>query len=111
MVTPSTLKFGANGVALQRCPILKPSTDYAYDGVQYYRYADVTQPCVLTTQLVGCQCSMRALLTSDSRVVQRQNDLQLNTDKSEAVIVGTLPRLEQAIPDVCDSCWGLSTEP
>jgi len=52
-------------------------------------------PCAVTTQPPVCQCSLHVHSTSDWYM---QNGLQLNPDKSEALIVETSPQLKQVIP-------------
>ena len=54
-----------------------------------------TSPSVLTTQLAG-RLSLLAACSADVRQWYLQNGLQLNQDKSEALIVGNANRLRVA---------------
>jgi len=64
-------------------------------GVQYHQYADDTQLCLaLHADNTGARLAVLAECTIDVRQWYMQNGLQLNLDKSEALIVGTSNQLQ-----------------
>ena len=65
------------------------------------QYTDDTQlHLAMRTDNTATGVSVLAACTSDVRLWYLQNGLQLNPDKSEALIVGTSPQLRQVTPDV-----------
>jgi len=61
-------------------------------GVQYHQYADDTQlHLAMRAVNTAAGLSVLAACTSDVRLWYMQNGLQLNPDKSKALIVGTSP--------------------
>jgi len=72
----------------------------AHHGVQYHQYATTRSsilPCAPTTHPPGCQFSPSV---PDVRQWYLQNGLQLNPDKSEALIVGTTNQLRAVASSV-----------
>ena len=68
----------------------------AEHGVRYHQYADDMQlHLAMRADNTGSGVSVLAACTSDVRLWYLQNGLQLNPDKSEALIVGTSPQLRQ----------------
>jgi len=73
--------------AVYRSPV---SDIIAEHGVQFHQYADDTQRhLAMRADNTAAGLSMLAACTSDVRLWYMQNGLQLKTDKSEALIVGT----------------------
>jgi len=66
-------------------------------GVQYHQYADDTQlHLTMSADNTTAGLSILAACTSDVRLWYMQNGLQLNPDKSEALVIGTSQQLHQA---------------
>jgi len=66
----------------------------AHHGVQYHQYADDTQlHLAMRADNTPARLSVLAECTTDVRRWYLQNGLQLNPDKSEALIVGTTNQL------------------
>jgi len=66
----------------------------AHHGVQYHQYADDTQlHLAMRVDNTPARLSVLAECTTDVRRWYLQNGLQLNPDKSEALIVGTTNQL------------------
>ena len=73
----------------------------AKHGVQYHQYADDTQlHLAMRADNTSAGLSVLAACISDVRLWYMQNGLQLNPDKSEALIVGTSSQLKQVLPAV-----------
>ena len=73
----------------------------AEHGVQYHQYADDTQlHLAMRADNTATRLSVLAACTSDVRLWYMQNGLQLNPDKSEALIVGTSHQLRHVSPAV-----------
>jgi len=73
----------------------------AQHGVQYHQYADDTQlHLAMSADNTAAGLSVLAACTSDVRLWYMQNGLQLNPNKSEALIVGTSHQLRQVSPAV-----------
>ena len=73
----------------------------AQHGVQYRQYADDTQlRLAMRAANTAAGLSVLAACTSDVRLWYMQNGLQLNPDKSEALILGTSHQLRQVSPAV-----------
>ena len=70
------------------------------------QYADDTQlHLAMRADNTSAGLSVLTACTSDVRLWYMQNGLQLNPDKSKALIVGTSSQLKQVLP-VCDCRWG-----
>jgi len=78
----------------------------AKHGVQCHHYADDTQlHLAMRADNTSAGLSVFAACSSDVRLWYMQNGLQLNPDKSEALIVGKSSQLKQVL-SVCDCHWG-----
>ena len=63
-------------------------------GVKYHQYADDTQLCLsMRADNTAAGLAVLAACTADVRQWYMQNDLQLNLDKSEALVIGTTNQL------------------
>ena len=73
-------------------------------GVQFYQYADDTQLCLTipSDNTSDSLYSLRVVLTSDNIVPK--NGLQLNPDKSKALIIGTANQLRTANSVITSVC-------
>ena len=73
----------------------------AHHGVQYHQYADDTQlHLAMRADNTTAGLSVLAECTTDVRQWYLQNGLQLNSDKSEALIVGTNNQLHAVTSSV-----------
>ena len=73
----------------------------ASHGVQYHQYADDTQlRLAMRADNTSAELSVLAACTADVRQWYMQNGLQLNPDKSEALIIGTAHQLRAATSTV-----------
>jgi len=73
----------------------------AHHGVQYHQYADDTQlHLAMCANNTLARLSVLAECTTDVRQWYLQNGLQLNPDKSEALIVGTTNQLRAVTSSV-----------
>ena len=73
----------------------------AHHGVQYHQYADDTQlHLAMRADNTPAGLSVLTECTSDVRQWYLQNGLQLNPDKSEALIVGTTNQLRAVTSSV-----------
>ena len=71
----------------------------AKHGVQYHKYADETQlHLAMRADNMSAGLSVLTACTSDVKLWYMQNGLQLNPDKSEALIAGTSSQLKQVLP-------------
>jgi len=69
----------------------------ASHSVQYHQYADDTQlRLAMRTDNTSARLSVLAACTADVRQWYMENGLQLNPDKSEALIIGTAHQLRDA---------------
>jgi len=84
---------------LQRC---SPVADViASHGVQYHQYADDMQlRLAMHADNTSDGLSVLAACTSDVKQWYMQNGLQLNPDKSEALIIGTANQLRAVTPAI-----------
>ena len=92
------LHVGIPGVLSQSpvvCDILRPVADViASHGIQHYQYADDTQlRLAMHADNTSHRLAVLAQSTADVRQWYLQNGLQLNPDKSEALIIGTANQL------------------
>jgi len=72
-----------------------------HHGVQYHQYADDTQlHLAMRSDITAAGLSVLAECTADVRQWYMQNGLQLNPDKSEALMIGTAKQLHVAISSV-----------
>jgi len=73
----------------------------AKHGIRYHQYADDTQlHLAVCSHNTSAGLSVLAACTSDVRLWNMQNGLQLNPDKLEALIVRTSSQLKQVLPAV-----------
>jgi len=82
-------------------PVADAITDH---GVQYHQYADDTQlHLAMRSDNTAAGLSVLAACTADIRQWHMQNGLQLNPDKSEALVVYTSTNCE-LWPQSCQQC-------
>jgi len=80
----------------------------AHHGIQYHQYADYTLlHLAMRADNIPAGLSVLAECTTDVRQWYLQNGLQLNPDKSEALIIGTTNQLRPVTSSV--SVAGVAT--